>query len=49
MLADYLGKLAIGQPDYKAFALAPLPSHFPGPNTPTGPLGKTNLAPEPKK
>lgn len=45
VLADYLGKLAIGQPDYKAFALAPLPSYIPGSKAPTGPLGQTNLAP----
>jgi hypothetical protein len=47
VLTEYLGKLAIGQPDYKAFALAPLPSHFPGPNAPTTPLGKTDLAKDP--
>jgi hypothetical protein len=44
-LTDYLNRQAIGHPDYRAFAIAPLPSHHPGPNTPTGPLGRTDLAP----
>jgi len=48
-LSDYLGKLSIGQPDYKAFALAPLPTHFPGPAAPTRPLGKSELLPPPAK
>ena len=44
VLAEHLSRLAIGQPDYKAFALAPLPAYFAGPNAPAGPLGKTDLA-----
>ena len=43
-LAEYMSKLSIGHADYKAFALAPLPAHFPGPNAPTGPLGRIDLA-----
>ena len=35
LLADHLTKLGIGLPDYKAFALAPLPSHLPGPGAPS--------------
>jgi hypothetical protein len=46
-LADQLGRLAIGQPDYRAFSLAPLPTHLPGPNAPSGPLGATDLAATP--
>src|SRR6185503_3962926 len=46
-LSEHLAKLAIGQPDYKAFSLAPLPAHFPGPSAPTSPLGKTDLALDP--
>jgi hypothetical protein len=42
-LDDYLDRLSIGQPDYRAFSLAPLPTHLPGPNALSGPLGHTNL------
>jgi hypothetical protein len=46
-LGDYLDRLSIGQPDYRAFSLAPLPTHLPGPNAPSGPLGHTSLTPKP--
>jgi hypothetical protein len=42
-LDDFLEKLAIGNPDYRAFSLAPLPTHLPGPSAPAGPLGHTPL------
>jgi hypothetical protein len=44
VLVDQLAKLGIGQPDYKAFTLAPFPSHLPGPNAPATAIGTTDLA-----
>ena len=43
-LDAYLDRLSIGHPDYRAFSLAPLPTHLAGPNAPAGPLGHTSLA-----
>lgn len=43
-LADYLSRLEMGGPDYTVFGIAPIPSHFPGPNAPAAPLGSTDLA-----
>jgi hypothetical protein len=42
-LDDYLDRLSIGHPDYRAFSLAPLPTHLTGPSAPAGPLGHTPL------
>jgi hypothetical protein len=42
-LETYLDRLSIGQPDYHAFTLAPVPTHLAGPNAPAGPLGHTPL------
>jgi hypothetical protein len=42
-LSGLLDNLSIGHPDYRAFSLAPLPSHLPGPSAPAGPLGHTAL------
>ena len=44
-LSGFLDNLSIGQPDYRAFSLAPLPTHLPGPGSPSGPLGHTALVP----
>lgn len=46
-LDDYLEKLSIGNPDYRAFSLAPLPTHLPGSSAPAAPLGHTRLASTP--
>jgi len=43
-LDDYLERLSTGNPDYRAFTLAPLPTHLPGTNALSGPLGHTPLA-----
>jgi hypothetical protein len=42
-LADHLSKIGMGGPDYKVLGIAPLPTHLPGPNAPTAPLGTTDL------
>jgi len=42
-LTEHLKKFAIGDPDYRVFGVAPIPTHFPGPNAPTGPFGNTDL------
>jgi len=45
VLTDHLQKVGMGGPDYKVFGIAPIPSHFPGPHAPAGPLGSTDLFP----
>jgi WD40 repeat protein len=42
-LADHLKQFEIGEPNYKLFTAAPIPSYFPGPQAPTSPFGNTEL------
>jgi hypothetical protein len=42
-LADHLKQFGVGEPNYKLFSTAPIPSYFPGPQAPTSPFGTTEL------
>lgn len=42
-LTDHLKPFTIGEPNYKLFANAPLPSFIPGPQSPTSPFGTSEL------
>jgi hypothetical protein len=42
-MAELLKQSGVGEPNYKLFSDAPIPSYFPGPQAPTSPLGTTEL------
>jgi WD40 repeat protein len=42
-LGDHLKQFGIGEPNYKLFSTAPIPSYFPGPQAPTSSFGTTEL------